>query len=401
VEQIRASMEWELTAEEASFRDEVSAWLEAELRQPYLAGLAERSATEFFGIEPEFSRRLGQAGYLGITTPRDHGGAGRSHVEQALLQNEIAYHRAPILGHFVAEREVLPALLRFGTDEQRARIVPDLLAGEILCAQGFTEPGTGSDLAAVATTATPVDGGFVISGTKWLNSVAQVARYLWVIARTDATSRHRGLSMFLIPIDAPGIRVEPLPEMTGIHRLNRIVFEDVEIDGECLVGDLNAGWTIAMDTVARERAGSARPGWMRRMLRELAAYVPPGGDAPLAQDPEAVPVLAELSAKVAACEALWHRYSWESDRGVHVPELAGTTLKVYADDVEADIADAGAELLGRLGVLDIDDAAPLGGRIARLHLAAPGFHLGGGTSEILKTVMATRGLGLAREGRNG
>jgi alkylation response protein AidB-like acyl-CoA dehydrogenase len=392
VEENRERVEWELTAEEASFRDEVSAWLANELRQPYLAGLAERSATEFFGVEPEFSRRLGEAGYLGITTPAEHGGAGRSHVEQALLQNEIARHRAPILGHFVAEREVLPALLRFGTEAHRARLVPGLLAGATLGAQGFTEPGTGSDLAAVATSAERVDGGFVVNGTKWLNSVAQVASYLWVIARTDPGARHRGLSMFLISVDTPGIRIEPLPEMTGIHRLNRIVFDGVEIDEECLVGELNGGWTIAMDTVARERAGSARPAWMRRMLTELAAHVP-------ADNREAVPVLAELDAKIAACEALWHRYAWETDRGRAVPELAGTTLKVYADDVEAELADAGAELLGRDGVLDIDDAAPLGGRLARLHLAAPGFSLGGGTSEILKTVMATRGLGLAREGR--
>jgi len=256
VEENRELVDWELTDEQASFRDEVSEWLAAELRQPYLAGLAERSATEFFGIEPEFSRRVGEAGYLGITTPVEHGGAGRSHVEQALLQNEIARHRAPILGHFVAEREVLPALLRFGSDEQRARLVPGLLAGRTLCAQGFTEPGTGSDLAAVATSAERVDGGFVVNGTKWLNSVAHVASYLWVIARTDPGSRHRGLSMFLIPIGTPGIRVESLPEMTGIHRLNRIVFEGVEVDEDCLVGELNAGWTIAMDTVARERAGS-------------------------------------------------------------------------------------------------------------------------------------------------
>ncbi len=398
---IHELVKWDLEPDQAAFRDEVAAWLADEVRQPYLAGLAERSATEFFGIEPEFSRRLGEAGYLGITTPTTYGGAGRSHVEQALLQNEIAAHRAPILGHFVAEREVLPALLRFGTDAQRERLLPGLLAGRTLCAQGFTEPGTGSDLAAVATSAERIEGGFLINGTKWLNSVAQVASYLWVIARTDPESRHRGLSMFLIAIDTPGIRIEPLMEMTGIHRLNQIVFEQVEVGEECLVGDLNAGWTIAMDTVARERAGSARPGWMRRMLRELAAYVPPGADGPLATDPEAVPVLAELSAKVAACEALWHRYAWETDHGRAVPELAGTTLKVYADDVETELAGLGSELLGRAGVLDIDDEAPLGGRVARLHLAAPGFSLGGGTSEILKTVMATRGRGLVREGRNG
>lgn len=387
---------WTLTPAQSAFVDEARDWIRAELARPYLADLPRRSAMDFFGIEPEFSRRLGEAGYIGVTTPREQGGPARSHVEQAALQAELAASRAPILGHFVAEREVLPALLRFGTDEHRRRYVGDLLGGRMLCAQCFTEPGAGSDLAAVRLAARIVDGGFVLSGVKWLNSVAHVASHLWVIARTDPGARHRGLSMFLIPAAAPGVRIEPLAEMTGARRLNCIHFEDVEVDAGCLVGELNGGWTVAMDAVSRERAGAARPAGMRRTLRELANHVPVGTDRRLADDPETAPALAELAARIEACDALWQRYAWEMDRGTAVPELAGTTLKVYGDELEQQLGDLGTTLLGRGGVLDIDDAAPLAGRLGRLHLAAPGFSIGGGASEVLRTVIATRGLGLPR-----
>ncbi|HVW47216.1 MAG TPA: acyl-CoA dehydrogenase family protein [Solirubrobacterales bacterium] len=384
-----------MTASEAAFRDEFRDWLLAEMAAPYIADLKERGPTEFFAIEPRFTRAMGAAGYLGITTPRELGGRGRSHYEQALIQAEMAWYRAPILGQFVLEREVLPALVNFGTAEQQARLIPELLSGEALVSQLFTEPGAGSDLAAVATTASPGEGGFVIEGTKWLNSVAQVARYLWVVARTDPGARHRGLSMFLIPADAPGITIEPLVEMTGIHRLNRITLDRVEVGAESLVGGLNRGWDIAMDTVARERAGAARPAGMRRYWLDLARALGEGAEGG-EPDADARRRLARLAVRIEACELLYQRYARQSD-AASPSELAGTTLKVYGDEVEQDLADLGTELLGRRGVLDIGGSAPLAGRIARLHLAAPGFTLGGGTSEILRTVIATRGLGLPRE----
>ncbi len=285
----------------------------------------------------------------------------------------------------------------FGSPEQQARLIPELVSGRALCAQGFTEPEAGSDLAAIATVARPVDGGYLIEGVKWLNSVAQVATYIWVIAKTDPSVRHRGLSMFLIPRDSPGIRIEPLVEMTGVHRLNRIVLDRVEVGEECLVGGLNQGWTIAMDTVARERAGAARPAGMRRAWLDLTRHA-------VATDRAAFTAgdvrgrLSRLATRIEACDALYHQYARQSDDGTAVPELAGTTLKVYADEVEQDLADEGTEILGRFGVLDISDTAPIAGRIARLHVGAPGFSLGGGTSEILRTVVATRGLGLPRGG---
>jgi alkylation response protein AidB-like acyl-CoA dehydrogenase len=388
--------EWTLSAAEIALRDEFRSWLRAEIEAPYLAELKDRATTEFFGIEPEFSRRLGEAGYLGITTPTEYGGRGCSHFDQSLLQAEIAWYRAPILGHFVLEREVLPAIVHFGTPEQQARLIPELLTGRSLCAQGFTEPGTGSDLAAVATKAEATEGGFVIDGIKWLNSVAQVARYLWIVARTDPGARHRGLSMFLIPTDTLGITVEPLVEMTGIHRLNRIVLDHVEVPEDSLVGGLNRGWDIAMDTVARERAGAARPAGMRRAWIDLARHAI-GRSGEGGPDADVRRRLARIAVRIEACDLLYRRYARQTDSGDAVPELGGTTLKVYGDEVEQDLGDLGTALLGRQGVLDIAESSALEGRFGRLHTASPGFSLGGGTSEILRTVVATRGLGLPRE----
>jgi 3-oxocholest-4-en-26-oyl-CoA dehydrogenase alpha subunit len=387
--------EWDLTPAEEAFRDEFRDWLRAEMEEPYLADLKGRSVTEFFGIEPQFTARLGGAGYLGITTPEALGGRGRSHFEQALIQAEMAWYRAPILGQFVLEREVLPALVNFGTEEQQARLIPELLSGQAMISQLFTEPGTGSDLASVSTKATESGDGFVIEGQKWLNSVAQVAKYLWIVARTDPGARHRGLSMFLIPADTPGVTIEPLVEMTSIHRLNRITLDKVEVPADCLIGGLNRGWDIAMDTVARERAGAARPAGIRRawidLAEELAARAGDGGP-----DADVRRRMAREAVRTEACDLLYRRYARQSD-DAQPSELGGTTLKIYGDEVEQDLGDLGTELLGRDGVLDIDDRAPLLGRLARLHVAAPGFSLGGGTSEILRTVIATRNLGLPRE----
>jgi alkylation response protein AidB-like acyl-CoA dehydrogenase len=275
--------------------------------------------------------------------------------------------------------------------------VPELLAGRMLCAQLFTEPQTGSDLAAIATSARKTGSGFVLSGVKWLNSVAHVASHLWIIARTGSAPRHRGLSMFLIPADTPGVTIEPLVEMTGVHRLNQIVLDEAEVGADALVGPLDGGWKVAMDAVTRERSGSTRTSSMRRTISELAGHRPSGRDRPLIEDPAAELELAALSVRIDACDSLWFRYSWQTDSGLANPDLAGATLKVYGDAIEQDLADAGSRLLERDGVRDIDDAAPLGGRLARLHLAGPGLSVGGGVAEVLKSIIATRGLGLPRD----
>jgi alkylation response protein AidB-like acyl-CoA dehydrogenase len=385
----------ELTVTEAEFLERSRTWLAAEREMSYLDGLAARSPGEFFGIEPRFSRRLGEAGLLAVTTPAAVGGAGRSHLEQALLAAELAWQRLPVLGHFVAEREVIPALLRHGTAAQQERWLPELLAGEALCAQAFTEPDTGSDLVSISTRAERDGNGWVLKGEKWLNSVAHVARHLWTIVRTGGPG-HRGLSMFLVPADAHGVRIERLREMTGIERMNRIVFDSVRLGPEHLVGPLDGGWAISMDTVARERPGAARPAGVRRTLAELAAYVPAGGSAPLGEDPAVAPRLAELDIRLAACEMLQYAYARDLDAGRADPDVAGITLKVYADRIEAELADLGTSLLGVEGLLDAEPEAPLAGILARGHLAAPGLSLGGGTTEILLNVLATRGLGLPR-----
>jgi alkylation response protein AidB-like acyl-CoA dehydrogenase len=383
-----------LTAEQARFRDEIRRWLNAEMKRPYLVGLAQRSSTEVFGIEPEFSCRLGAAGYIGITTPVEYGGQGRTRVDDAILQSELAWHRAPLLGHFVAEREVLPALVKFGTDEQRRRLIPGILAGETLVGQCFTEPGAGSDLAAVQTTAKPDGGGFVLDGVKWLNSVCHVASYLWVIAQTDFGARHAGLSMFVVPADLTGVRIEPLAEMTGVRRLNTVYFDEVHLDASCLVGDLNAGWSVAMDSVTRERSGSARPASVRRLIADLTEYFGsrPGIDPPSAS----IERLVELRIRSDACEALCLEHARDLDANIGNWTVTGNAIKVAGDILEQDVADLATELIGVAGVADIADHAPVGGRAARLHLAAPAFTIGGGTTEILKTVIATRGLGLPR-----
>jgi alkylation response protein AidB-like acyl-CoA dehydrogenase len=237
-----------------------------------------------------------------VTVPKEFGGAGRSRLENAALKAELAYHRAPILGHFVVEQEVVPAIVRHGSEWQKRELLPQMLLGQVLCGQAFTEPAAGSDLASLTTSAVLADGKFIINGVKWLNSVTHVANYIWLIARTDAeSSRHRGLSLILVPAQTPGIRIEPLVEMTRIHRLNRITFSDVIVDQQFLVGPLHHGWDLAMETVNSERAGAARPAscWLtlQEAWKEWRANKPSSQD--LSERNEYARFATEICARIA------------------------------------------------------------------------------------------------------
>lgn len=245
----------------AAFRTAVAAWLKANTPRELPDAADERHEALV-----EWQRQLYAAGWLGYGWAAEYGGAGGSAVERAILGEELALAQAPPPANEVGLEVVGPTLMRFGSDGQRRRFIPPLLSGDEIWCQCFSEPGAGSDLAALATRARPAsDGGFVVSGQKVWISQAQFADWGALLARTDPEApRHKGISYLLVYMRSPGITVRPIQQITGDDKFCEVFFDDVVVPRDQLVGEENNGWHVAMSTLSNERAPYA--------LRRLAEF---------------------------------------------------------------------------------------------------------------------------------
>src|SRR6266581_4777671 len=334
----------------------------AELRSEVREFLrAERAAETFVpacdawlsGWDESFSRRLAERGWVGMTIPPEYGGHGRSALERYIVVEELLAAGAPVAAHWISDRQVGPNLLQYGSESLKRRYLPTIAQGTCYFAIGMSEPDAGSDLAAVRTTGTRVDGGWTVSGTKIWTSGAHRAHALIALLRTgppDGRQRHVGLSQLLIELDQPGVTIRPIISMTGEHHFNEVVFDDVFVPDEQVVGAIGAGWAQVTSELAYERSGPERL---------LSTFV----------------LLDALAGALAEGEA---------------PEIAAALVKDVGTRLESEII----EVARMLAATEPD---PEGARIARLLaqavLHAPGFTLRGGTNEILRGIVA-RGLGL-------
>src|SRR6476469_4487593 len=195
--------------------------------------------------DPDFSARLADAGFVGLTIPAEYGGRGLGHLHRYVVTEELLAQGAPVAAHWIADRQVAPGLLAYGSEEQRRRLLPGIAAGTLYSAIGMSEHGAGSDLAAVTTRAVATEGGWLLNGTKVWTSGAHVAHQIVVLARTsplDPQHRHAGFSQFIVPTDAAGITISPIQLMNGEHHFNEVTFADTFVtDGE-LLGEVGDGW---------------------------------------------------------------------------------------------------------------------------------------------------------------
>lgn len=230
----------ELPPGTAALRDEVRAFVAEEIAEGRWVPRVDAWLTE---SDPGFSRRLGQRGWLGMTWPVRYGGGGRSALERHVVIEELLCAGAPVGAHWVADRQAGPLLLRFGTEDQRRRLLPPMARGELHFAIGMSEPEAGSDLAAVRTRAERVDGGFALTGTKLWTSGAHTAHRAVVLCRTSAWEhdRHEGLSQMLLDLGAEGVEIRPILSMTGEHHFNEVVLDGAFVPDEMVVGDLGDG----------------------------------------------------------------------------------------------------------------------------------------------------------------
>lgn len=345
------------------------------------------------GFDPAFSRRLGAAGFIGMTWPTTYGGAGRNYVDRAIVTEELLRAGAPTAAHWVGDRQIGPALLAHGTEEQRREIVPRLARGELVFCLGMSEPGAGSDLAALSTRAIDDGDAFVVEGQKVWTSFAHHADYCYLVARTDPEApRHRGLSELLVDMRLPGITVRPLVDMTGDHHFNEVFFEHVRVPKRWLIGEQNRGWFQIASQLDYERAGMERLLSYAPLLQDLDAHVRAtgrGSDRLVRQQ------LARFHGEIAVGRQLIYRIAWQLSQGV-TPTADTALAKLYGSELEQRLARFAGEILGPYAVVSGGADVPLGGRVARAIVNAPALTIRGGTVEILRNIVAQRGLGLPR-----
>jgi len=294
---------------------------------------------------------------------------------------------------------VAPTILRAGSEEQKARWLPPILRGELEFAVAYSEPDAGTDLAALKTRAVLDGDHWVINGQKMWNTGAHTATHNWVAVRTEPEApKHRGISMMIVPMDAPGITVQPLWTWSGI-RTNAVFLEDVRVPKDHLVGERGMGFYYAMMALDFERIMIGSVGLLLRLLGELKDFVrrTKREGAPLGSVPWVRRALADLEMRVEVGRQIGLLNAWLTDQGV-VPTKEGSIAKVYVSELNAHLASVGMEIIGLAGQLAPDDpAAPLHGRLQWLYTTAPLQRFGGGTNEIQRCIIAQRGLGLPRK----
>ena len=333
--------------------------------------------------DPVFSRKLGKAGLLGMVWPREYGGHERSAIERYVVLEELLAAGAPVGAHWIADRQTGTLLLRYGHESEARRWVPGMARGEIYSCIGLSEPGAGSDLAAVRTAARRDGDDWVISGQKVWTSNAHLAHVMIALIRTDPGSqRNAGLSQFVIPMETPGISVRPIINLTGDHDFNEVFFDEVRLPSTALLGEEGNGWRQVTAELSLERSGPERYLSSMALLVELIRFAEMHPDARLTD------LVARLAADTWTLRLMSASVATKIARGED-PALEATIVKDLGNSFEQ----AMPELVQQ--AVNVDPAGPeaLGLVLGYLLQVSPSFSLRGGPREILKGIIA-RGLGL-------
>lgn len=372
----------ELPPEAEQLRAEVREFLADALRG-YTPETLSRS---WAGGDAEFSRKLGAAGFIGMRFPKKYGGHERTALERYVVVEELLAAGAPVVLHWIADRQSGPLLLRYGNEKQRQLCLPGIAKGEIYFCIGMSEPDSGSDLASIRTRAEKVDGGWVVNGTKIWTSEAHKSHYMIALFRTgtDVKDRHEGLSQFLVDMNTPGVTARPIRNMAGEQMFNEVSFVDAFIPEDMIVGNEGEGWQQVLSELAFERAGPERYMSSHILLHALIREV--------SQNPSerSAVTIGRLVAHYATLRQMSLSVAGMQDAGGD-PSLAGSIVKDLGGVYEQDMPKIAHELIGAdpmlMGGSDFEKV------LAYVTQASISFSLRGGTREILRGIIA-RGLGL-------
>lgn len=383
--------------DEAAFRTEVRAWLARTL--PLLAWPEPRDLVAKVPFWRAWQREVFDAGYAGASWPTEYGGAGMDAHRRAILTEELDRAGAPDRLNTVGEDFAGPTIVEFGTDEQKRRYLEPILTGADIWCQLFSEPEAGSDLASLRTTATRVEGGWRIQGQKIWTSRAHIAAHAILLARTGGGPRHKGITYFLLPMDSEGVTVRPLAHMLGEAEFNEVFLDEVFVPDECVVGEVDGGWSVAMATLSYERVAIATGRVnTRRAIDEIIADVRDrsGPDGrPLGGQDSVRQTVADLYGRALVHYVIGQRVltSATSDGP---PGPVASIGKLYFCPLVEDLADFRLSLEslgGQFGPNDGDDPAA---HWLRLAYQARGTSIAGGSTFIQRNIVAERILGMPR-----
>jgi alkylation response protein AidB-like acyl-CoA dehydrogenase len=378
------------TPKQAEYRQEVRSWLEAHKNEaPPASGSSEDAA--YIAARRGWQRKLAEAGLAGVTWPTEYGGRGLGPIEQVTVNQELARADVPGILDVIGIGMLGPCLIAHGTDEQKGRYLGPLLHGDEVWCQLFSEPAAGSDLAAVQTRAKQgTDGSWTLNGQKVWTTNAQFASYGLLLARTDAdVPKHKGLTMFIVPIDAPGVTVRGLRQISGEAEFNEVFFDDLVVGADAVVGGVGNGWGTALTVLMFERltigSGSERFGSSAGLVNALK------NDPAARRDSELRHKYGELTSELLAVRFNGYRALNKLAKG-QIPGPEAGLAKVTLVNAGIKAADLGADLIGPDALLPDSDFGYL---ISFL----PGLKSAGGTEQILKNTIGERVLGLPPEPR--
>lgn len=391
-------MEFGYNAQEEEFRQKLAAFLDKHLTEEIA-----RQNWEDKGVGPEareFSRKLAAYGFLGLSWPKEYGGQGLPPTYDFILLDELGKRWGAHVPLDVGYTMVGRTILRRGSEEIKKEFLPQILGGEIEFCLGYTEPNAGSDLASMMMKAEDKGDYFLINGQKTFNTECHYSDYHWLAARTDFREQgagYRGISLFIVDQNAPGITIRPLWTMSG-ERTNEVYYDDVKVPRERLVGEKNKGFYYMMEALGSERNQVFVPSRLRPILNMLVSYAKETQyqGRPLSQDPLVRDKLGQAAVELEVAGVLADHSRWLESHDLPMTHQAEMT-KVLVSELEQRLVGAGMEILGPYGQLNEgSQGVPLGGRIEWYFLHSFMTTIGAGTSEIGRNVIAQRGLGLPR-----
>ena len=396
-------MDFRFTPEQDAFRKEVGGFLEREVppRWKELAYMIWEEDDESWEITRKWNRKLGEKGWLALTWPKAYGGLEGSPMDQLILDEEMARIGTPTgVETMMTVNWVGNTMMIFGTEDQKKEYLLPAAKGDIVFCCGYSEPGSGSDLASVQTSAVEDGDSYVINGQKVWTTVAHRSDYCWLAARTDPdVPKHKGMSMFVVDMKSPGITVRPLINILGFHSFNEVFFDNVRIPKENLIGRKNNGWYQLAVALDFERSGVGIPIQAERTIESLVQFCrkTKRNGRLLSEDPLIQSKLADLAVRARTMKLLCYRIPWLHMQE-KLPNYEASITKVFGSELLVSLANVGMEVLGPFSQMDRGSKwSVLQGRISRSYLMSFSINIGGGTSEIMRNIIAMRGLGLPRK----
>ncbi len=378
----------ELTAippEDEALRAEVRAFL-----ADALDGLEpDERARSWMGFDAGFSRQLAERGWLGLTLPREYGGAARGHFARFVLSEELLGAGAPVSAHWIADRQSAPLILKYGTPAQKDFYLPRICAAQAFFCIGMSEPGSGSDLASIRTRAEPVAGGWRLNGSKIWTTNAHRSHYMIALVRTSGTSedRHQGLSQVIVDLSLPGVSVRPIEDLAGDAHFSEVFFDNVQLPADALIGEEGGGWAQVNAELAFERSGPER---LYSSIALLECWLAHCRDDESNTDAASRAALGSILSQMAVLRAMSLAVAGKLAAGLS-PATEASLVKDLGTELEQAIPRLIGDTLGQRPERPVP--LPLLRTLAYLEQVAPTFSLRGGTREILRGIIA-RGLGL-------